>query len=133
MVKARPVGITATNWNGFYVGGFFGGSAGRTDVRFGDPATDSTRPWASGVFGGGQLGYNYQFSNSFVLGFEGDIGAANIRRADRRHQRVRRGPDLGLFRGEQDELGCQRDRPPWLCLGACTSGRQGRRGLRTVA
>jgi opacity protein-like surface antigen len=78
MVKAHPVAITATNWTGFYVGGFFGGSAGRTDVRFGDPATDSTRPWTSGVFGGGQLGYNYQFSNSFVLGVEGDIGAANI-------------------------------------------------------
>lgn len=78
MVKARPVAITATNWNGFYVGGFFGASAGRTDVRFGDPATDSTRPWASGVFGGGQLGYNYQFSNSWVFGVEGDIGAANI-------------------------------------------------------
>ncbi|MBR1092680.1 autotransporter domain-containing protein [Bradyrhizobium manausense] len=78
MVKARPGVITATNWTGFYVGGFFGGSAGRTDLRFGDPATTTTRPWTSGVFGGGQFGYNYQFSNSFVLGVEGDIGAANI-------------------------------------------------------
>jgi|UPI000402A7AA opacity protein-like surface antigen len=78
MVKARPIAVTATNWTGFYVGGFFGGSAGRTDVRFGDPTTDSTRPWSSGVFGGGQLGYNYQFGNSWVVGVEGDIGAANI-------------------------------------------------------
>lgn len=78
MVKARPVAITETNWTGFYVGGFFGGSAGRTDVRFGDPVTDSTRPWVSGIFGGGQLGYNYQFSKNWVFGVEGDIGAANI-------------------------------------------------------
>ncbi|CAL79567.1 hypothetical protein with a putative signal peptide; putative pertactin (N-terminal) and outer-membrane immunogenic protein (C-terminal) [Bradyrhizobium sp. ORS 278] len=77
-VKALPVAMTSTNWTGFYVGGFFGGSAGRTDVRFGDPATNSTRPWTSGVFGGGQVGYNYQFAGSWVFGVEGDIGAANI-------------------------------------------------------
>ena len=31
-----------------------------------------------GPVGGIQLGYNYQFSNNWVLGFEGDIGAADV-------------------------------------------------------
>ena len=34
-----------------------------------------------GALGGGQIGYNHQFSNNWVLGFEGDIGAANVRGA----------------------------------------------------
>ena len=31
-----------------------------------------------GPVGGIQLGYNYQFVNNWVLGFEGDIGATNV-------------------------------------------------------
>lgn len=45
--------------------------------RLHEPVTDSTRPWVSGT-GGGQLGYNYQFSRNRVFGVEDDIGAANI-------------------------------------------------------
>ncbi len=35
--KAPPRAVIgATNWNGFYVGGYFGAAAGRTDIGFVD-------------------------------------------------------------------------------------------------
>ncbi len=77
-VKApRPL-IGPTNWTGFYAGGFFGAAAGRTSIGFVTTPTAGSKPWVFGAVGGGQFGYNYQFSNSWVLGFEGDIGAANV-------------------------------------------------------
>lgn len=79
-VKApRPV-LYATNWTGFYVGGFFGGDAGRTDIAFVGQTPDS-RPWVSGPLGGGQIGYNWQGATPWVFGVEGDIGAADIKGA----------------------------------------------------
>jgi opacity protein-like surface antigen len=73
----RPF-IGPTNWTGFYVGGFAGAAAGRTDIGFvGDP-TSGNRPWVAGGLGGIEAGYNYQFSNNWVLGVEGDVGAANV-------------------------------------------------------
>lgn len=68
------------NWTGFYVGGNFGYSWGRSnstlaladattgavlDSRFSTFALD-------GILGGGQIGYNWQLSN-FVFGLEGDF------------------------------------------------------------
>ena len=70
--------IGVTNWTGFYAGGFFGAAAGRTDIAFPDSPQATNRPWVFGPIGGIQLGYNYQFSNNWVLGFEGDIGAADV-------------------------------------------------------
>jgi opacity protein-like surface antigen len=70
--------IGPTNWTGFYVGGFAGVAAGRTDLGFvGDPV-DASRPYVAGGLGGIEGGYNYQFSNNWVLGVEGDVGAANV-------------------------------------------------------
>jgi opacity protein-like surface antigen len=75
-VKAPRAFIGPTNWTGFYVGGFAGAAAGRTDIGFvGD---SGARPWVAGGLGGFEAGYNYQFSNNWVLGAEGDIGAANV-------------------------------------------------------
>jgi outer membrane autotransporter protein len=70
--------IGMTNWTGFYAGGFFGAAAGRTDIAFPASPTATNRPWVFGPIGGIQLGYNHQFSNNWVLGFEGDIGAADV-------------------------------------------------------
>jgi opacity protein-like surface antigen len=70
--------IGVTNWTGFYAGGFFGAAAGRTDIAFPGSPQATNRPWVFGPIGGIQLGYNYQFSNNWVLGFEGDIGAADV-------------------------------------------------------
>src|SRR3981081_991047 len=82
-VKAKPSPPPARlpppfSWTGFYIGGNLGGAwphGSMTDSRFG-LTFGSGNP--NGVFsGGGQLGFNYQFSN-LVLGVEGDFDwAAN--------------------------------------------------------
>ncbi len=80
-VKAPPRPfIGPTNWTGFYVGGFAGAAAGRTDIQFvGAPfPIAGNRPWVFGGLGGIELGYNYQFPNNWVVGVEGDVGAANV-------------------------------------------------------
>jgi outer membrane immunogenic protein len=93
-VVAAPV----YTWTGFYVGGNVGGSWGnaRTDiagsgttitnlggvfVATNPPATfaDSQTQRLNGVIGGGQVGYNYQFSPRWVLGFEADIQGSGER------------------------------------------------------
>jgi opacity protein-like surface antigen len=77
-VKAPRAFIGPTNWTGFYVGGYLGGADGRSTLGFvGDPV-DGNKPWVLGALGGIEGGYNYQFSNNWVIGVEGDIGAANI-------------------------------------------------------
>jgi outer membrane immunogenic protein len=87
------------NWGGFYAGinGGYGGNSGlpfREDVFFPGtppvvvpPAVDfAVNPYSvirgtdtiAGGFGGGQIGYNFQFG-SFVIGAEGDIQGSGIR------------------------------------------------------
>jgi outer membrane immunogenic protein len=80
------------SWGGFYAGinGGYGGNSGlpfREDVFFPTlPGSTSVNPFSTivgsdtiaGGFGGGQLGYNFQFG-SFVLGVEGDIQGSGIR------------------------------------------------------
>src|SRR5258705_5599188 len=65
------------SWTGFYIGGNIGGAWGRGNVtdsllglNFGDVNNNGA------FIAGGQLGFNYQFSN-FVLGFEGDFDWAS--------------------------------------------------------
>src|SRR5258708_10262282 len=41
--------------------------------------TDSNTARLNGVIGGGQVGYNYQFSPNWVLGFEADIQGSGER------------------------------------------------------
>jgi opacity protein-like surface antigen len=77
-VKAPHAYIAPTNWTGFYVGGFGGAAAGRTDIGFvGDP-TSGNRPYTFGGLGGLEAGYNYQFPSRWVIGIEGDIAATNL-------------------------------------------------------
>jgi opacity protein-like surface antigen len=80
--KAPPRAVIgATNWNGFYVGGFFGAAAGQTDIGFVTTPTAGNKPRVFGPIGGAQVGYNWHLPNNWVLGVEGDIGAADIRGA----------------------------------------------------
>ena len=79
-VKAKPPPPMPPpfSWSGFYIGGNLGGAwvhGDATDSLFG---LDFGHSDNNGVFiGGGQVGFNYQFSN-FVLGVEGDFDwAAN--------------------------------------------------------
>src|SRR5258707_14537185 len=70
-----PVVVPIYNWTGFYVGGNIGGAWRHgdnfTDTIFGVNFDDGD---GRGVFiGGGQVGFNYQFFNGFVLGAEFDF------------------------------------------------------------
>jgi opacity protein-like surface antigen len=79
-LKAPASFIPPTNWTGFYVGGFAGVAYGRTDIGFvTNPVNSGSKPWVFGGLGGGEVGYNYQVNNSWVVGVEGDIGATNTR------------------------------------------------------
>jgi outer membrane immunogenic protein len=78
--KAPPLAYAAYNWAGFYVGGNVGASQTSESWRntanstaFGDlrPGQGFGQQGA-GVFGGGQIGYNWQASN-YVLGVEGTL------------------------------------------------------------
>jgi outer membrane immunogenic protein len=77
------------NWTGFYIGGNIGGSFGNADTDIniapvtvttnfvgsftvpGSAGSQSASP--DGIIGGGQIGYNWQFSPNWVLGLEADI------------------------------------------------------------
>ena len=79
------------SWAGFYLGvnGGYGGNSGlrfREDVFFPTPTRRAhVNPYSvitgtdtiAGGFGGGQLGYNFQFG-SLVLGVEADLQGSNI-------------------------------------------------------
>lgn len=78
-VKAPVAVVGPTNWTGFYAGLFGGMAYGRTDVGFVNDTTGAgSRPWTFGALGGGEIGYNRQLNNNWVVGVEGDIGAANV-------------------------------------------------------
>jgi outer membrane immunogenic protein len=84
-----PAPVPAWSWTGFYVGLNGGYGWGNDPVNFSPanaatpvyftggavPASITTNP-KGGLFGG-QVGYNYQWSN-FVAGIEADFDAANI-------------------------------------------------------
>src|ERR1700736_1275397 len=69
-MRAPALAPATYNWSGAYVGANFGFAFDREDVTapLGIFATDP-----SGVLGGVQLGYNYLFSSSWLLGIEGEF------------------------------------------------------------
>jgi outer membrane immunogenic protein len=92
-----PAPAPVYSWTGFYVGGNIGASFGdvKTDFNVGrstvnvfqPPGTfigsipvrgfaGSDRTYPSGFIGGGQIGYNWQFSPIWVVGFEADFQGA---------------------------------------------------------
>jgi outer membrane immunogenic protein len=80
--KAPALPYPVYNWAGFYVGGHLGGSWTRESwtntantTLFGDLFPhQGFGQQGNGVFGGGQIGYNWQASN-YVFGLEGTISA----------------------------------------------------------
>jgi outer membrane immunogenic protein len=87
---AKAQAAPAYNWSGWYGGlnaGWVGGSgsvsndasivstntAPENAEAMARGATNNTTGTSSGFIGGGQFGYNYQFSHLFVAGFEADI------------------------------------------------------------
>src|SRR5712675_654765 len=84
--KAPAIVDTLYNWSGFYVGGHVGGSStnqswvnAANTTAFGDlDPGEGFRQRGTGVFGGGQVGYNWQASN-YVFGLEGTASGMNNR------------------------------------------------------
>jgi outer membrane immunogenic protein len=93
---AAPSPAAVYNWTGFYVGGNIGASFGRakTDFNVAPVSVTLTPPGGapfsvpgfsysddivepSGFIGGGQIGYNWQFSPIWVVGLEADFQGAD--------------------------------------------------------
>jgi outer membrane immunogenic protein len=83
-----------TDWTGFYLGGHVGGGWGNEQSQGTVLGIDTNSSWVpngdwllselnndaslSGVFGGVQVGYNYQLPSDWLLGFETDFDASGI-------------------------------------------------------
>jgi len=74
--------VPAYDWTGFYVGGHVGAA---WDSREGTvfstttSATGAISTKASGVVGGGQLGFNYALAPNWLIGLEADISGADLK------------------------------------------------------
>jgi outer membrane immunogenic protein len=84
-VKSPPPPEPSASWAGFYVGGQVGWGEDIVGWRnlgasaFFSPLNSVTHDRGSGIIGGGQLGYNFQY-NRIVLGIEGSASAADFDR-----------------------------------------------------
>jgi outer membrane immunogenic protein len=80
-VKATPLSPPVYSWTGFYIGGHIGADWGRDKATVIDNnPVDVTAPFsqnATGIFGGGQFGYNWQ-QNNIVFGVEADFGGLGL-------------------------------------------------------
>jgi outer membrane immunogenic protein len=81
-LPARPyvapvVAPSIYNWTGFYVGAHLGGAWASRDFNQTTAIVEAGTIKSSGVVGGGQLGYNWQFTN-WLIGFEADISGADL-------------------------------------------------------
>jgi outer membrane immunogenic protein len=89
--KAPVIVDPVYNWTGFYLGIAGGFDWARSQYYRNDPVAgvfnglrETAGIKANGALAGGTFGYNYQFSNHVVIGFENDIswtnnkGAANL-------------------------------------------------------
>lgn len=84
--KAPVMAAPAFSWTGFYVGAHIGGAgqdgsstlvSAPAPLLF--PVGTSIPGKSEGFIGGGQAGYNYQFSPNWVAGIEGDISGTTIK------------------------------------------------------
>src|SRR5262245_49454477 len=72
-----PVIAAAYNWSGFYVGIHGGYASGDGDIDLLGRTIIKTNN--DGLFGGGQLGWNWQAAGSpWVFGFEADLAAGDL-------------------------------------------------------
>jgi len=87
-------------WTGFHVGynTGYGGAVYSANVALANPLLGGTATrtfdQGSGWFGGGQVGYDYQFSNGVVLGLESDMQWSEIKSS---HQASTTASAPGLF------------------------------------
>ena len=96
--KSAPLLSKQIKWNGIYLGANMGGAWGANHANLIVPSDPATRQYwgpeisagavptlinysQSGPIGGGQLGFNYKYSNKVLVGIEADINGANIQGA----------------------------------------------------
>jgi outer membrane immunogenic protein len=86
LLVAPPPTPPLFTWTGFYLGANLGFGGDRFVYPFSAAAVAGGAAFAgsvsitsSGVIGGGQVGYNWEFPNNFLLGFETDFDGAAIR------------------------------------------------------
>jgi outer membrane immunogenic protein len=76
-LKAPPPPVVVDEWTGWYVGLNLGGSWGRSRTSYNDPdpafVPFTTSQNMDGVLGGAQIGYNWQFNRTWLLGLEADF------------------------------------------------------------
>jgi outer membrane immunogenic protein len=70
------------NWTGFYLGAHLGGAFGSNNTTLNNAGRGVSIPidTKGGFLGGGQIGYNWQFSPNWVFGIEGDISGLDYKR-----------------------------------------------------
>jgi len=78
-----PMMMGVTDWSGFYLGPNVGGGQANSSYHFTGPAPAKVTTASGGLslggpVGGGTLGYNWEFSNGWLLGAEGDFDASGI-------------------------------------------------------
>lgn len=76
-LKAPPIPAPVASWTGCYVGAQAGGLWGSSEHSF-PPTAPPGNSSPSGFLFGGNLGCNYQFNNTFVIGAEGDLEFASV-------------------------------------------------------
>jgi outer membrane immunogenic protein len=107
-VKAPPAPVKARfSWTGCYAGVNAGGASTRIEQDFTRPGFVSfgSNGRDSSFTGGGQLGCNYQFDPSWVVGLEGDINYLNGKRSQN---------FTHIFAGGEDSFGSQETSLRWL-------------------
>src|SRR3977135_3776218 len=70
------------NWNGFYIGAHLGGAWASRDFNqtiAGAALVEAGTNKPSGIMGGGQIGYNWQFAPNWLLGVEADVSGADLK------------------------------------------------------
>jgi len=130
-VKAPPAAPTPVySLTGWYVGANIGGGWGHRDVTFtpNDAASAAFLSGTSllsapafnvdGVLGGVQLGYNWQFQRSWLIGFETDFDWSNLRGSSTVGANISDIPVAAPLAVSQDEhitwFGTVRGRLGWL-------------------
>ena len=118
--KAPPMMTPIYNWTGFYVGGNVGYIAsdreditttGQAIANVGTVAAGArpslVRNSREGFIGGGQIGYNWQWTQNWVLGFETDIQYVDV---DRTNTVIGTTGLTNVFRTDMEYLGTVRGR-----------------------
>lgn len=86
-VKARPYESVPAgfSWTGIYIGAHGGYEFGALDINTATSGNININPNSgvlgtnpSGGFGGGHLGFNYQFAPAWVIGLRGDIDISGL-------------------------------------------------------